>query len=281
MPLKGRSEPSRITLKVDSPQYFKGKYGQLEHLLYLSPGDSLTLEAKGTDYLSTLNFSGQGAKINNYLVDKKKTVRKWKSVTEEQLEPKDTLSFKKRIKVLRKELKALRTELRERSDDDIPRAFLEKEGKRDLIIWGRKKFLYPNRYRYETGNDTIDFSSEYWSFLENIPLDDPKNLYIPGFLEFSYSMAKRAALEENIPGERGKKTSTYPFVLFNSIEKKFSGRVKEALLTHFILKFGKKRERGESMDLITLWQQYRKTIENPALKRYVKKRILIPEDTHS
>ncbi len=266
-------EPFKTTLRIDSGGYYWMRHNKTRQLLYLVPGDSLDIRFNGDSFINTLSFKGKGAETNQYLNAKKKMLRNWEKKTKEKAgEEEDSASFKAQAKSLRKRLKSLRQQFRENSGEAPDPDFIQKEINRDLIIWGKKKFLYPGIYRYRTGNDTVRFSEQYWEFMKKMPLKQNKCLQVPGFLEFSYSIAKKAALEEAIPGEEGKTTSTYPFVLFRSIEKRFEGRIKDALLTHFILKMlDKKGKRHSPKTRKNLVKKYFETVENERARKYVRR----------
>lgn len=233
-----------------------------ENLLYLRPGDSLYLQ-KGLH--EKLHFQGEGAAPNRYIRDRKK-FQDSLGRSNRSLFTEEKKAFLKALNAQKKAYRSFRKEkMKERG---IPKdaLFRKIERARDRIDLALIRFSYPDIYRYEHPNDSIKFSSSYWNFLDSLDLNDTLFLKVPEFLNFAYDVANKYTLENK--GEQ--KSMSYREILFRTIQEEFKGRVKEVLLTYFILEqinYAKEEVRKE------LLKDYRKEVGDPFMKKYVREEL--------
>lgn len=245
---------------------FRGPGGTDE--LYLEPGDSLVLR-KGLH--GDLDLEGKGASRNRYIQEeasfKDSLGRAQDSIFKKGLE-----HFLDKLKERRRAYKAFRK--RNFRDHGIEKRFEESIEARHEIELALMKFSYPDIYRYEHPNDSLQLSEDYWAFMDTLEMNDTLLLDVPEYLSFAYDVANKYALENR--GQQRNKS--YREMLFRTILDEFEGEVKDVVLTYFMLeqlRYNEERVKGSFMKV------YRKEVSDSAMVRFVEKRLQNEEDPPS
>ncbi len=262
----------RTSFPMRKSTYARFSYGDITRTIYLTPGDSLQMNMNTENPDKTLWFDGKGAVPNNYLQDRRSllaTLDKEHSFGIEM----DTANFQDIVDIKHAMLREFHDKYFEKHPN-VPEQFIELEEQRSTFTWARRKFSYPNIYKYQTNNDSIVFSEEYWNFLNEIDLNDPRNLDIPVFLKFAYDVANKFALD--LKENRSRRSISYRELLFRTIRDDFNGEVRNALLTYFMLQ---QLEFGSQKQNEHLMKQYKKTIRDEEQLGYIQRKMKGKERT--
>ncbi len=251
----------RMSFRKEEPGYVSFVDSTQEILLYLFPGDSLRVR-KSLE--GSFSFEGKGAVRNRYIQKRK---RFQDSIAQSQGNifdhKKDT--FLQLLEEREKIFKTFRERHFESKGEKLEERFKRLERLRDRIDLGIIRFSYPDIYRYENPNDSIDIGKKYWSFLDSMDLSDPLLLHVPQYLSFAYDVANKYTLDNK--GEQ--KSMSYREILFRTIVDEFRGKVKEAVLTYFMLEQIRYSKGRGGQDLL---ERYRKEVDDPEMESFVEKK---------
>lgn len=231
-------------------------------MLYLSAGDSLVVHR---DAKANYRFEGKGSIPNQYLRNKKHFKDSMDRVQDTIFQA-GKVDFLNALEERRKACRSFRRTYFEKRKDGSGDYFQKLERSRDKVATAVMRFSYPDIYRYEHPNDSIEFTSSYWSFLDSIDMNDPLMLQVPEYLSFAYDVANKYTLDN----KSEKKSMGYLEMLFETIVDEFDGKVKEALLTYFILEQLRYGEKGVKKALM---ERYRDQVEDSFMKRTVERKI--------
>lgn len=162
--------------------------------VYLEMGNDLHLTYDYNDYNKTMKFSGNGAEINNYFVQKKDKEREIKGDITNifELNESDFKAKQEEIKLGLLELISTNT--------DISKTNKEKEVRNinySYLYWLSN---YEGNHAYYTKNPDFKISEGYLKELEDLPLDNEE--------DFKYSSSYRNLIIEHINEEAKKLSKT-------------------------------------------------------------------------
>ena len=171
--------------------------------LFISPGDSIFLEADMENFLSTLSFSGKGATVNNFL--KTQTlledehsssiapiINQIFSLNEEEFAAKLD-SFNALFLDPLNEFLAAHT--------SIDKKFAKYEKAKLLYSWAEGLLVYPQIHRSVTHKNSFRPSENYYDFLSLMDVNDSDLLEVDEFRSFlsTYLDQKKDELKQNEP----------------------------------------------------------------------------------
>ncbi|SNR13840.1 TlpA family protein disulfide reductase [Tenacibaculum jejuense] len=131
--------------------------------IYLKPEFNLEVNFDAKDFNKTVSFSGKGAKVNNYLLAKKKLLKeRWKDT--ESFYNSGEKNFLSKVRAIHKELQSLVSQL---DDEDFKKHELENLKYNYL----NDIFYYPHAVKYRTGTEP-KLSSDVTSELKDVFYDD-------------------------------------------------------------------------------------------------------------
>lgn len=252
----------RVRFQKERSGYLRFETPSEGIMLYLHPGDSLFVNR---DAHGNYRFRGQGKYPNRY-------IRMRKAFKDSLGRVQDTIfqarkaDFLKGLKERRNAMHSFRKAYFRKHKGRLGDRFRKLERSRDKVDFALMRFSYPDIYSYEHPNDSIELSPAYWNFLDSMDMNDTLLLQVPEYLSFAYDVANRYTLEN-----RGhQKNMTYREMLFQTILEEFQGKVKDALLTYFVLeqlRYGEKKIRG------SLMERYRQHVKHPYMERFVEQQL--------
>lgn len=253
----------RLSFDPDSLGYVSFQEPNGSILLHLRPGDSLFVR-KGPR--GGYSFEGKGSARNEY-IQKRKLFHDSLKGGADTLFNSGKKAFKRALEERKKAFRAFRRKHFEAgSSPGLGERFQKLERMRDHIDLAILNFSYPDIYRYENPNDTVEFTDAHWAFLDSMDLNDPLLLKVPEFLSFAYDVANKYALENR----REEQEMGYAEILFRTIREEFEGKVRDALMTYFILerkRYAPKGVEGSFLD------RYKDSVRDPRMRSYVEKKL--------
>lgn len=238
--------------------------------LYLEAGDSLIFRKR---MHGELHFEGDGASRNRYLQEEK-AFKDSLGRVQDSLFKKNLSHFLEKLEERREAHKAFRKRSFKKEEGQLGQRFKKLIKARNRIEWVLMKFSFPDIYRYEHPNDSLELPSGYWDFMDTLDLNDSLLLGIPEYLSFAYDVANKYTLENK--GEQ--KNKSYREILFQTILEEFKGKNRDALLTYFMLeqlRYDQKKLKQE------FWDPYREHVEDTAMLHFVEKRMEEEKDPSS
>ncbi|MFL5763224.1 MAG: TlpA family protein disulfide reductase [Bacteroidia bacterium] len=144
--------------------------------LYLAPGDNLEIKADENNFDSTIHYSGKGSAVNNYLAQKalhgSYSQRTKISASKHKNEKEFTVfidsCYKDNMNFFRKSFAG--------STDPGEIAYMNTEEKDLNYLWINDKLRYPGYHRYFNDLKDFEVSDQYYDFLKDVDLDDPKSI---------------------------------------------------------------------------------------------------------
>ncbi|MCE2449572.1 MAG: TlpA family protein disulfide reductase [Candidatus Latescibacteria bacterium] len=147
-------------------------------ILFVEPGDSLHIEMNEGRFSSSLEFSGQGADNNRFIAE---------------ILP-DYLAFRLDYEGLALEDFIRQVEQRRQDEFEwlakgrekyaLSPGFIDYATARFNYEWARQMISYPMNYRFANDHDNRDITSEYYDFLQDIPLVDEKAMGVSEYRSF-------------------------------------------------------------------------------------------------
>jgi thiol-disulfide isomerase/thioredoxin len=213
------------------PVFFESGNESTEMLL--TPGDSIRLTVDQANFDNSLQYSGQGGIVNNYLA--KKVLRNSNS---QRLKIKASKAMdEKRFStyidsVYNDNMQFFNSYFNEKNNSGkAVSAYINSESKDLLYIWANDRFRYPGYHSYF--NDLkvpLEVSPQYYDFLRKINFNDPaslsSHLYIESIdLYINYSMKQLLGKDSSLK-DKGK----YAKAEEEFIERNFSGDVKNKVI---------------------------------------------------
>ena len=135
-------------------------------ILFVEPGDSLHIEMNEGRFSSSLEFSGQGADNNRFIAEILPDYLNYRP-DYEGLELED---FMRQADQRRQDEFGWLAEGREKYE--LSTGFIDYATARFNYEWAKQMISYPTDYRFANGRDNRDITSEYYDFLQDIPLVD-------------------------------------------------------------------------------------------------------------
>ncbi len=238
------------------------KDGSGETMLFLKEGDSLFMK-KGLH--GEWDIEGKGAQRNRYL-RRRASFRDSLAQIQGNIFSLEKEEFLEAIEERRKAFKDFRSsQFSSGNEELLEPSFKRLEKLRDQVDLALTRTSYPVIYQHENPLDSLHLSKDYWNFLDSMDLDDPRLLEVPQFLNFAYSLANKYTFEN-----KGKKRSmAYRQMLYGTIEEEFKGKVRNAVLTYFMLEQIRYSDEGVDEKLL---KRYQEDVDNERMLSYVKKR---------
>lgn len=251
-----------LQFREKDPGYFRLKTPSGGIMLYLSPGDSLSVNR---DDQGDYRFKGSGS-IENRYIRKRKLFRDSIGREQDSIFKSKKPEFLKGLKARKKAVRSFRRAFFREHQERLGEHFQKLERMRDRVDHAIMRFSYPDIYEYEHPNDSLSLAPSYWHFLDSMNMNDTMMLEVPEYLSFAYDVANKYTLDNK--GEQ--KNMGYREMLFKTILKEFEGKVEEAVLTYFILeqiRYTEKEVQG------SLLERYRKHVKDPRMKRFVERKL--------
>ncbi len=135
-------------------------------IFFVEPGDSLHIEMNEGRFSSSLEFSGQGADNNRFIAEILPDYLAFR-LDYEGLELKD---FIRQVEQRRQDEFEWLAEGREKYG--LSAGFIDYATTRFNYEWANEMISYPTNYRFANDHDNRDITSEYYDFLQDIPLVD-------------------------------------------------------------------------------------------------------------
>ena len=146
-------------------------HGQESASLYLEPGDEVTMTLNPKQFDETIQLSGKGAEESNFLF-KKYLLR------EGMGEMKDIFTLDKNAFAAKqneiRDLIISNLEEHAKVNPDINPDFVDAQKNSTHYSWANNKMNYPGYYSYFTKEDEPDMGDDYFSFMNDINLNDEK-----------------------------------------------------------------------------------------------------------
>lgn len=179
-----------LEFAISEPALYRLNMGRNRIMVYLHPGDALTMTASGSDFGGTLLFDGAGAKPNNYLAEK---VRKEKAYNKGQEEPNiyklDLDDFLAR----NNEIKDINTELyNQRFGQETPSDAFATFATTEIIAdWAMRMANYPDYHEYYAGVEDFEVPESYYDYKSEITTSNPAALTSPKYRGYIYAFGAR------------------------------------------------------------------------------------------
>lgn len=170
-----------FNLMLDEPRMYSISYGRRSGLIYVIPGDQLSLSTSANQFSQVMNFTGDRAVENQYLTEKADKDRKARSMKVklykmEEQEFIEATDKDKEAKMLTLENFKLQNEI------DPFFAFLMKS--EIEYEWANDRLIYPRYHGFYTQNENFQPSPVYYDFERAIDRNDPAKLWSPNFTSF-------------------------------------------------------------------------------------------------
>lgn len=171
--------------------------------LFITPGDNITLEANMENFLSTLNFTGVGADVNNFLKDQTLLEEEHSSSIAPIINQIFSLNEEEFTAKLDSFNALFLNPLNEFLADhtSIDKKFAKYEKAKLLYSWAEGRLAYPQIHRGVTEDDSFVVSEKYYDFLSLLDLNDPDLLDVQEYSSFlvGYLDQKKRKLKEKEP----------------------------------------------------------------------------------
>ncbi|MFZ6053199.1 TlpA family protein disulfide reductase [Halocola ammonii] len=184
----------RDTLKLDEFGSFSGEvsldekaeyrflHGGEYARIFLSPGDSIHLALDTKDFDKTLVFTGDEQVINTYFVNQVLTREKWNNQypprTIHELDPNVFVA------VVDSMYNEQRENLEQLKNSNLDEELIERE---EIVLDFREaqeKIIYEPRRKQQLGVAEVMLPEGYYSFMDELDFNNPKNLEVPTFESF-------------------------------------------------------------------------------------------------
>lgn len=156
-----------LSLDLREADYFTLWHGK-EILLFLTPGDHITLTLDADDFFNTMKFSGKGADVNNFLADlailNEKHIR---PLDFEELFSLDEDSFLAKIESLEATYQQALDSFFN-SHETINQKFAKFEQARIRYSWANIRLQYPKRHQAAVKQKAVTLSEDYNSYLSQL-----------------------------------------------------------------------------------------------------------------
>lgn len=182
----------RLEVDIDEPVRGHMRIGREYTAMYLRPGEDLQLTIDLAYFDETVAYEGTGATINNYLAAK--YLEDEGSVPDdvnqaEQLDEEAWTAFAAEREAA--EL-ALLEDHGEKAACMDP-AFVAVEQLAIRQTWNLRRMHYPANHAYHAGDPDFEVSKDYWTFLDDVDLDDPSLRESEQYGELAYAWVSAQA----------------------------------------------------------------------------------------
>lgn len=171
--------------------------------LFITPGDNIVLEADMENFLSSLNFSGQGSAVNNFLKNQTLREEEHSQSIAIQINQIFALNEDKFVAKLDSFNALFLNPLNEflTAHKYIDKKFSEFEKAKLLYSWAEGRMVYPEIHRRITREHSFLPSDNYYDFLSLLDLNDSDLLKVDEFMSFisTYLDQKKNELNETRP----------------------------------------------------------------------------------
>lgn len=216
------------------------KMGKESIDLYLTAGDDLQITINGNDLYSQTVFSGNGSKVNNYLVAAANTFKKKNQELEVKIRYADPTEFKAFLAEVRQEKLAF---LSKYLESNTLKTNIIKYVKADIDYWYAFNLMnYPYEHPiFHEQSSPMAVPEDYYDFMEKIPINNSNALpnkqyfyYLQAYLGFKAGSAENKGLNRLAIADKYLKGKPLYFFKANqlSIEAKrnVDPRIKEKVL---------------------------------------------------
>lgn len=171
----------QFTLTEAGPARFT--HGEIDADMYLHPGDSMYVTFDGLDYGGTANFSGRGAKENQFLAQFSK---RFKGVNlANPNSPEVRLKPNQFHLMMQDQRRKQHNFLAEYSiNNPLPKDFLDYAQTRMDSEWAIQMLDYPIAHAIMTQTVAPEMPADYYSFLDDIDVDNEDALSIQAYTDF-------------------------------------------------------------------------------------------------
>lgn len=169
----------KIVVEISQPNYFKLKTDKSEILLFLFPGDNITVEFDNNNWMQNIHFSGDRTKELIYLLDFN---RLYNSVADTfdiakyySLDP-DT--FLKTVDSYKQTFLDLLNK-----NDRINKEFKKIEMQRIIYIWSWDKNTYPKNHLLYS-KEKAKLPDDYFNYIKDLNLNDTSLMRLSDYTDF-------------------------------------------------------------------------------------------------
>jgi acetyl esterase/lipase len=230
-----------------------------EIALFLEPGDSLFLKLNAEQFYETLKAAGKGEEVNQFLINVNIEAIKLTEYFQQHYREIFTLGEKSFIHKM--------DSIRSVFDHLINQFIKENNYKNKYFIksqrvmvqysWAEMLLNYPNWYRHFTRNEDIEFSENYYNFINLLDFNDPESMSVDEYRSFLNSYVEVRAkkeLKEN-PIFRDKNYKQIRAKVYVIIQTFTDPKIKSEMLFSIMKPFISEYNAKGIDDLITLFRK--------------------------
>lgn len=169
----------QLTFTIEEEAYASFLHGRESANIFVTPGDSTYLTLNPKEFDETLVYSGDGAAINNFLVQT--------LLLQEQILPNSRAYFALDKEAFLAKNDSIQTVLRANLDEfiksnpDINQYFIKIEQNKLIYKYALEKLNYPLYHKNITRNEAEGIDSTYFNFIADLDCNDGSLLEISSY----------------------------------------------------------------------------------------------------
>jgi thiol-disulfide isomerase/thioredoxin len=229
-----------ITKEIDVPTLATFKYEKNTIVLFLEPGDQLSMSFDGADFLKSLKFEGKGAIHNNFVAEYQRQFYPPDFIFRDFIASTSAVDFIAHFNKARKQQMDMI-----KKDKKISKNFREYMEARSTYAYGSNVLNYVPIY--QNANKTREkpeLPEDFYKGLDNLDLNKPEFLHLQPYRSFLsvYLYMKFTEITEK---EENYNSDNYFLDQYDLINKTLNGKVREVKLAELLMslcKYGNREQ---------------------------------------